>query len=408
MLSKTISKVATRFTLIAVVLSAVLYGQTSDSAQELRRRAFELSDQQKLTEALPLLEKLAVSYPSDSEVHFKLAFALLGQAAVTKDKAERAALRVRARNAFIKAKELGDQHPVLDALIQGIPVDGVDSAGAKAFSSNSVANDLMNQGEAFFAQGKFESALSNYKAALQLDPKIYEAALYCGDVYAQQPDYGQAEIWYQKAIAIDPSRETAYRYSATPWMKQKRYDVARERYIAAYLVEPYSRFSEAGLKQWAQVTNTRLGNPVIDIPTTVRFDEKGGSTINLDPSALSGKNDGSFAWISYGLTRSIWQNEKFAKTFPKETKYRHSLPEEADALRSVVRMASSDKKVTALTPSLATLKKLDNAGLLEAYILLVKADEGIAVDYPDYLKQNRDKLYRYVVEYLLAGGGSNP
>src|SRR5229473_978241 len=109
MLSKTISKTAARLTVIAVVLSTVLYGQTGET-QDLKRRAFELSDQQKLTEALPLLEKLVVSYPRDSEVHFKLAFALLGQASVTKDSAERAALRIRARNAFIKAKELGDQH----------------------------------------------------------------------------------------------------------------------------------------------------------------------------------------------------------------------------------------------------------------------------------------------------------
>src|SRR5258708_3192404 len=332
MLSKTIYRTAARFAAIALVCSAVLHGQASESAQDLKRRALELADQQKLQEALPLLEKLAVSLPGDSEVHFRLAFALLGQACVTKDSDERAALRIRARNAFIKAKELGDQHPILDALIQGIPVDGIDSAGAKAFSSNPVANDLMNQGEAFFAQGKLESALNNYKAALQLDPKIYEAALYSGDVYAQRPDYEQAEIWYQKAIAINPSRETAYRYSATPWMKQKRYDVARERYIAAYLVEPYSRFSAAGLKQWAQITNTRLGHPSIDLPTNVSYDDKGGSTINLDSKALlGGKNDGSFAWITYGVTRSSWKREKFAKAFPQETNYRHSLPEEADA-----------------------------------------------------------------------------
>src|SRR5258708_35551632 len=215
------------FVFVAVSGQATLYAQAAENTKELKKRAFELSNQQKFIEALPLLEKLAVSDPADPDVHFYLGFALLAQATVTKDTAERQALRVRARNAFVKAKELDVKQPVVDALIQNIPVDGADVNAGKEFSSNPAANDLMNQAEAFFAQGKLESALNNYKAALQLDPKIYEAALYSGDVYNQLNDYQQAEIWYQKAITIAPSRETAYRYSATTWMKQKRHDVAR-------------------------------------------------------------------------------------------------------------------------------------------------------------------------------------
>ena len=51
------------------------------------------------------------------------------------------------------------------------------------------------------------------------------------------------------------------------------------------------------------------------------------------------------------------------------------------------------------------LKKLSDGGLLEAYILLGRADEGISQDHPAYLKENRDKLRRYVVEYVVTGGG---
>ena len=87
------------------------------------------------------------------------------------------------------------------------------------------------------------------------------------------------------------------------------------------------------------------------------------------------------------------------------TKCGVSLAEEADALRSVVMLATGDKKVKSLTPSLAKLKKLNDDGLLEAYVLIALADKGIATDHPDYLKQHRDKLRRYVVEYVLTGGG---
>src|SRR5258708_6053472 len=194
----------------------------------------------------------------------------------------------------------------------------------------------MNQGEAIFSQGKLDEALADYQKALLMDPKLYEAALFCGDVYTQKADFNQAEASYQKAIAIDPNRETAYRYSATPLMKQQKYDLARDRYIEAFIAEPYSKFSAAGLTQWANVTKTKVGHPAIDIPTTVTYDEKGDAKINLDGGALlgGGKSDGSFAWISYGGTRTLWHKEKFVKAFPNEKTYRHSLAEETDALRS--------------------------------------------------------------------------
>ena len=81
------------------------------------------------------------------------------------------------------------------------------------------------------------------------------------------------------------------------------------------------------------------------------------------------------------------------------------MAEEADALRSVITIATSDKKVKTLSPSLAKLRKLNDEGLLEAYILLARADQGITADHPAYLKRDRDKLRRYVVEYVVTGGG---
>ena len=158
--------------------------------------------------------------------------------------------------------------------------------------------------------------------------------------------------------------------------------------------------------QWGQATNTKLAHPNIEIPTAVSTNDKGDTNINLNANTLlSGTEDGSFAWISYGATRSTWRKEKFAKTFPNEKTYRHSLAEEADALRSVLSLASADKKVKNLNPTLAKLKKLNDEGLLEAYILFALADNGIAADHAAYLKQNRDKLRRYLVDYVITGGG---
>jgi tetratricopeptide (TPR) repeat protein len=392
------------FSLSVPLTSHPVQAQTNESTAELKRQATKLIEQNKFTEALPLLEKIATLEPKDGETQFFLGFALIGQAINTKDDATRKALRVRARNSFIKAKQLGFSEPRLDALITGLPEDGSD---APAYSSNPQADALMQEGEALFSQGKPDEALKKYQQALELDAKLYHAALYSGDIYLQKQDFTQAEIWYQKAIAIDPNKETAYRYSATPLMKQGKTDAARDRYVEAFITEPYNRFALAGLIQWSRVTQTKLDHPRIDIPTDISFDEKGNAKINLDASTLvGGTDDGSFAWISYGVARSNWRKEKFAKTFPNEKVYRHTLAEEADALRSVISTAISDKRTKTLNPSLATLKKLDEDGLLEAYVLMARPDEGIAQDHPAFLKQNRDKLRRYVIQYVIQGRGN--
>jgi tetratricopeptide (TPR) repeat protein len=401
------AKVFARALMLALAFSLIFpamttFAQTDDSLPVVKQKAEDLIKAQKFTEALPLIEKVVVAEPDNAHMQFNLAFALLGQASVTKDAVERKALRLRARASFLKAKELGENAPVLDALISGLPADGSDTS---PFSENVQANDLMNGAEALFAQGKLDDALLIYQRALDLDPRLYHAALFCGDVYMQKADFPNAEIWYQKAIAIDPNRETAYRYSATPFMKQQKYDIARDRYVEAYIAEPYNKFSSAGLNQWSQITKTAIGHPRIDIPVNITTNDKGELNMNIPANMMIGSTDGSNAWIVYGGTRIAWRKEKFAAEYPNEKEYRHSLAEEAAALRAVVSMATSDKKVKNLNLSLAKLKKLDDEGLLEAYILLARPDVGIAQDYPAYRDQHRDKLRKYVVDYVLTGGG---
>jgi tetratricopeptide (TPR) repeat protein len=177
----------------------------------------------------------------------------------------------------------------------------------------------MTQAEAFFAQGKLDEALVNYQKALTLDPRLYHAALFSGDVFMSKSDFANAAVWYQKAIDIDPTKETAYRYSATPLMKQGKTAEARDRYVEAFITEPYNKFSVAGLVQWAQATQTALAHPTIDIPTSVTFDEKGEAKINLDASALLGTDDGSFAG---SLTVQLVLNgtrKRSCKSFPAKS-----------------------------------------------------------------------------------------
>ncbi|PYS99334.1 MAG: hypothetical protein DMF63_11990 [Acidobacteria bacterium] len=386
-----------RITIVTAIIAAILSFYSFAPAQtDERTKAVELIKAQKFTEALPLLEKISKALPEDGEIQFYLGFALVGQATNTADKTVAQQMRARARLAFVGAKQLHFENQILDAMIESIPVDGGEES---KYSQNPDAEKFMAQGEAAFSRGEMEIALNAYKKALELDPKLYYAALFSGDVHTQLGKYPEAEIWYQKAIAIDPNIETAFRYSATPLMKLGKTDQARDRYVEAFIVEPYSRLALSGIAQWGEATNTPLGHPKLDIPeTTVGPDGKQSTTINVSPVS----DDASMAWIAYTATRAAWKKEKFAKTFPAEKTYRHTLAEEADALRSVLKMAKSVKYKT-LNPQISLIEQMDKDGVLEAYVLMAIPDSGIARDHAAYLRSNREKLRLYVVKYVIGG-----
>lgn len=364
-------------------------------------RAVELIRQGNFVAALPLLEKLAAADPSDGQLSFLLGYAVLGQAKTLKDAEARKAARLRARALMLKARELGFDDPLMSSILETIPPGGGPDA---VFSRNPQADAAMRDAESAFVQGKTEEALAAYQVALRHDPKLYEAALFSGDMYLKKEQFDKAGEWYDRAIQIDPDRETAYRYSATPLMRQRKFDEAKARYLEAVIAEPYNRLAWAGLAQWARAAGVTLAHPAVEIPTGLSA-EGNKVTISLDPKTAAA-DDGTAAWVVYGLTRSLWHVEKFAKEFPAEKQYRHTLREEVEALRLVVASAREQQKagkVKTLDANLARLARLHDEGFLEAYVLLARPDEGIAQDYPAYRKSNRDKLRRYLVEYVTAG-----
>jgi hypothetical protein len=177
-------------------------------------------------------------------------------------------------------------------------------------------------------------------------------------------------------------------------MKQQKYDQARERYIEAYIVEPYNNMSLRGINQWAQITDKTLGHPDVNIPE-ITFDARGKA---VPKAAIDAKDAAASPWLAYLSSREIWKNEKFAKTFPQEKQYRHSLQEETESLRSAIKAAVDQKSSN---KQFELLGKLDKEGLLESYVLLAAADRDISQDHPAYLKNNRPKLRLYVANYVI-------
>jgi len=390
--------------LLAVCFSSALAAQQQPDPE--RVRAFKLYEDAQYTEALPAFEKLAAKYPDDREVIKTYGFLVLSQTAYQKDAAARKEARRRGRELLVKAQQLGATDQLLKSMLEALPPDGGDDA---KLSTKKEAEEAMREGEAAFAKKDFPKAIEMYQRALLLDPQLYEAALFIGDCYYASADQKKAGEWFARAAAINPDRETAYRYWGDALMKLGRVTEAGDKFVEAYLAEPYSRMSRSAFLNWGERVNIVLNHPSVEIPTNVSSQKEGEVTINLDPNALKkdDKSGAGAAWITYGLIRGTWQSTEFAKQYPNEKQYRHSLKEEAAALRTALKVFSEDKtkKAQSADPSLTLLAKLDKEGLLESFILLALPDAGIAQDYPTYRRTSLEDLRRYVKQYVITGTG---
>ncbi|MBO0798382.1 MAG: tetratricopeptide repeat protein [Blastocatellia bacterium] len=371
-----------------------------------RTKALELTEENKYSDALPILEKLAAARPDDAVVLERLALSVLVNVTVTKKPAE--ALKkdlLRVRSLALKSKDLGNNSRLVQLILEKVPADG-NPEGFIDNRERTPAEEAIYDGEGAFAKGDMKMAIEHYQKAAQLDPKLYEAPLFIGDVYYKLKDVDKAGEFYARAIAIDPDRETAYRYWGNALMSAGRMDESREKFIDAIISAPYNQVTWQFLAAWARRNQKQLVHPRIDIPTSSanHKDDKNSDVL----SDTLEKKDGSESWTIYSVTRAAWMTEKqFAQAFPAEKEYRHSLREEAEALRltaeKVATLLQEGKlKESALDVSIANLLKLHRAGLIEPYVLLAIPDAGIAHDYAEYRKTNQDKLRKYLNEYVIA------
>ena len=393
----------------ALACSVVISAQPQDPSE--RQRAVELYEANNLVAALPLLERVAAANPNDPVILSRLGFVLYANSVDVKDPALRQKMRERARTTLLRSQSLGDNSNLTRMALDAVSApDGTQVP----FSDIKTAELAIREGEAAFMRGDMDKAIAAYRRALEADPQLYDAAVYAGDAEYKQannstdPQYRSdhfdaAGIWFAKAIAINPDRETAYRYWGDALEAQGKINEARDKFVDAIVAQPYTRNSFVGLTQWATRHKVALGHPKIEPPNSTRT-ENGKTTLSIDPKTLS-SNDGSNNWLMYDLTRIAWSKADFSKNYPEEKVYRHSLKEETAALRMVAEAAAKDLKsgkVKSLEASLDNLIKLNDAGLLEAFVLFARPDEGIVRDYVAYRRNNREKLRRYWLEIVIG------
>ncbi len=382
------------------VLSLVTAGFAQDDEAAKANALFQAL---KRPEALPLYEDLAKAHPNEMLYFERLADCLGAQSAQLSDPDEIKAVRTRMRDAAKRAVELGDTTEYIRMMANADP-DQPLYAGII-----SPAKALLAEAEKAYTAGDFPTALAKYTAAAEADPHLYEAALYAGDTAYVQHDLKTAAQWFTRAIAIDPDRETAYRYWGDAILKYGNDPMAaREKFIDAIVAEPYNRLAWQGLTQWAQIEKAVILAPKIDHPAAPKVDPKNPATteIQLNIGELDEKkNPGGFAWMMYSMIRGSYHGDLFKQNFPNEKEYRHSLKEE-DAALSMVATTVKNKKIKPadLDESLRNLVELNNAGMLDCWILISAADQGIAQDYDAYRQQHRQLLHDYLSRFVVHGG----
>jgi len=394
-----------------LALVTIAAAQTQDPAE--RQHAIDVYNSQNMVAALPLLEKVALAYPDDPVVLSRLGFALYSNSVEEKNPAIRQKMRDRARSILLKSRSLGDDSNLTKMVLDAL--SGPDKSQIP-FSNIQAAEAAIREGEAAFVGGELDQAIAAYKRALEADPGLYDAALFAGDAEFKKgynstdpqfrsDHFNAAGVWFGKAIAINPDRETAYRYWGDALDAQGRTNDARDKFVEAIITDPYSRNPYVGLTQWAQRHRVKLGHPKIEPPVSAT-NQPGQSTVIIDPRTLDA-TDGSINWSIYALTRSAWLKSEFFKNYPAENEYRHSLKEEAAALRLVAEASARDLqsgKVKTLEQSLALLVKLNEDGFVEAYVLFAHPDRGIARDYQAYRSTNREKLRQYWLNVVIIQG----
>jgi tetratricopeptide (TPR) repeat protein len=377
-----------------------------EATAALRRQALELYRSGKFVEAMPLLARLSGVNPSDYVVRDHWAYCILEYSKTLADPEQRKAARLHARSLGLEAKKQGDQSELVETLL-AIPEDGSDAK----FSGRRDVDEAMRAAEADRARGDLDKAREGYLRVLQLEPKNYEATTYVGDVYFSEQAYNRAGEWFARAIQINPNRETAYRFWADALAMAGKNTQAREKYIDAVIAEPYNRQPWVALRQWADRIKQPFNGILLQNKSTVKTEDAANKT-TLDEHSLNAGNPETAAWNAYTATRHAWQKAKFKKEFPGEDTYRRSLKEEAEALDALVGVlapdATSEKKAAKLDPALLALVQIDRAGLLEPFVLLNRADREIARDYPAYRDGHRDKLFRYMDEYVLPKEAAQP
>lgn len=379
----------TLFAVLTMFASAPALAQDEEAAAD-REEAVRLINENKYLEALPILERIILSYPDDAELWAQFGIAIISNSVVLSTIEERKEEQARGIKALKRAQQLGTENErALDLLDQFEGADGSDNFE----TDNPEVEKALREGEAFFGRGDYDNAFKSYEKAHKIDPKNYEAVLFMGDCFYAQKRYAEAVPYFEKAVAIDPDREMAYRFWGDALLYQEKFAEAREKFIEAVIADPYSRMVWSSLREWAEATESSF-----EFYEIVPPGNEIGGTITIDAAKLSA-DDGSIHWKEYDktllkLAAAAKDGEANSPTFTADIAAWKSV---ADAFRKDLKAG----KIKYPDSGLVNLLRISDEGLLESYILLLRPYEHFGDDYQEYRKQNKARIRIFLIKYVL-------
>jgi tetratricopeptide (TPR) repeat protein len=389
-----------------------------------RAQADQLSQQQKLAEAMPLYADLVRQDPTVTEFAERYAAVLFNSIAGTPDLAGKLELFHKGEAELQRAQAMGDNSPFSFTLqrfinrsplpaFAKVPQGALPPTRGYLYEGSDKARAIEAQADASFAKKDLPSALTLYLSAAAADPAWYDAAMNVSRTYAAQQDPGNAAKWLAKAIAIDPDRETAYHGWGDMLLALDKPQDARGKYELAIAAEPYNPLVWTGFARWARTAHFSLTAPLVTHP---EFKVSDGQLVS-DPALTHETGNGRSAWLAYEKVRvahgaTVSAQRTLAGSFAPDgtftpAGYVHTAAEELDALHALLR--DLDAKIAAgtvteekLDPPLKALRRIETDNLLEPFIYISFYDAGIAQGYPRYRDAHRAEIVKYVDSYLVG------
>jgi tetratricopeptide (TPR) repeat protein len=375
-------------------------GQSASALFERdRAQAHSLMREGKYEEAGKILSGLVKKAPEDFDVLFHGGYAYFLQAESLSDVKMQKRLLKQARGLFEKAKAAGYAEPLIDELLSLIAPDGTKMQ--RAFTPHLEADASMRKGESAFTRKQFDEARQHYSKALELDPKLYAAAVFLGDIDFVQSHHPEAIAWFEKAVAIDPDQETAYRYWADALARSGQIKEAGDKYIQAVVANPTSQLAWRALDSWANATRLNHGHPAGNFARATVAITDGKVELGVDPQ-------GGIFSMAYGIMRAAPMTE----ALEKHTRYQHSLETEMKCMEGILEIGESllaqpdqakERNVTqSMLNDVRAVLRLKADHLLEAWIFLARTEPDLAKDYATYRRGYRDQLFRYLHDVYLG------
>lgn len=376
-------------TLLIFSLTPILFAQDK-TLEELTAEARQMVTENRYIDALPILEKIILSYPKDAEMWADFGIAIVSNAVTLDDPAERKEEMERGIKALTKAKQLGTEN--VRALYLLDEIENSDSMDNFSHEENPELEKALREGEAHFGRGEYDKAFKAYERAYKLDPKSYEAVLFMGDCFYAQGKFKEAEPYFAKAVEISPDLDTAHRFWGDALLYQDKNEQALDKFLNALLAKPFSRMNWESINRWATKTEANYDLIKIIPPGNKEF-----GSIEIKESLLKSE-DGTDKWKFYDEMSKEQKSKKAAAG------QRYTLSDELNAWKKAAENFRADIKAGKIKypdRGLINLVKLDDENLLEPYILLLRPQPSFGEDYAAYREKNADKIKQFVRQYIL-------